>query len=138
MQALGADAEEGREHMSVLTAGIFDLMFVLFHAVFWRLFGWKVRLRSLDSINRSLMPVMNIALIILLAVNGLALCLYPDEVLQTGLGRFLLGGMTAFWVIRAAVQQPYFGWRHPASIALQLVFIIGAGLHAYSLWVSSL
>ena len=107
--------------MSVLTAGIFDLMFVLFHAVFWRLFGWKVRLRSLESINRSLMPVMNIALIILLAVNGLAPCLYPDEVLQTGLGRFLLGGMTAFWVIRAAVQQPYFGWRHPASIALQLV-----------------
>ena len=120
--------------MSVLAAGIFDLLFVLFHAMFWHLFGWKELLRSLDSVNRSLMPVMNIALITLFAVIGLALCLYPAEVLQTGLGRFLLGGMTAFWVIRAAVQQPYFGLRHPTSIALQLVFVLGAGLHVYPLW----
>jgi len=134
MQALGADVEESCERMSVLAAGIFDLLFALFHVMFWRLFGWKERLRSLDSVNRSLMPVMNIALIILFAVIGLALCLYPADVLQTGLGRFLLGGMTAFWVIRAAVQQPYFGLRHPASIALQLVFVLGAGLHVYPLW----
>jgi len=120
--------------MSVLAAGIFDLLLALFHVAFWRLFGWKERLVALDSVNRSIMPVMNIALIILFAVIGLALCLYPADVLQTGLGRFLLGGMTAFWVIRAAVQQPYFGLRHPASIALQLVFVLGAGLHVYPLW----
>jgi hypothetical protein len=119
--------------MSVLAAGIFDLLLALFHVAFWRLFGWKKRLASLDSVNRSLMPVMNIALIVFFVVDGLALCLYPAQVIQTELGRFLLSGMTLFWIVRAAVQQPYFGLRHPASIALQIVFVLGAGLHAYPL-----
>jgi hypothetical protein len=134
MQAQRADAE--KERMSVLAAGICDLLLALFHVAFWRLFGWKERLGSLDAVNRSLVPVMNIALIVFFVVVGLAFCLYPAQVLQTELGRFLLGGMTVFWIVRAAIQQPYFGLRNLASVAMQVVLILGAGLHAYSLWVA--
>jgi hypothetical protein len=49
----------------------------------------------------------------------------------TVLGQWLLGGLALFWLARAAVQAPFFGLRHPASIALTVAFMVGAALHAF-------
>jgi len=113
----------------VVLAGLFDLALAAFHLAFWRLFGWPARLRSLDSVNRALPPVMNIALIVLFTLLGIAFLAAPAEALGTRFGRLVLAGMALFWLIRAVVQIPYFGLRHPVSKALFAAFLCGWVLH---------
>lgn len=121
---------------AVILAGLFDLALAAFHLTFWRLFGWPARLRMLDRINRALPPVMNIALIVLFTVIGIAFIAAPAEALDTRLGRMLLAGMSLFWLVRAAVQGPYFGLRHPASAGLFVVFVCGCVLHGVGLFIA--
>src|SRR5258706_9237019 len=116
-----------------LAAGLFDVGFAAFHLAFWRLFGWPRRLAPLDPVNRSLMPVMNIALTALFTVIGLALALAPEDAATGRTGRWLLLGMTGFWLLRALVQPPYFGLAHPASAALTTLFLLGSALHLAAL-----
>src|SRR5262249_28111993 len=110
-------------------AGLFDLAFAVFHVGFWRLFGWPARLRLLDSINRPLLPVMNIALILLFLTLGSALITEPDAASTTDFGRRILIGMSIFWLVRALVQVPYYSLRHPFSFVLFILFFVGAVLH---------
>lgn len=117
----------------VILAGLFDLAFAAFHLTFWRLFGWPTRLRTLDSINRALPQVMNIALIVLFVVLGLGLATSPVDAAESHLGQLLLAGMSVFWLIRAIVQVTYFGLRHWASISLTFLFGCGSILHGLAL-----
>jgi hypothetical protein len=110
-------------------SGLFDLAMALFHATFWRRFGWPARLAHLDSVDRGILQVANLALIGQFTVIGAALVIAPAEAVATLFGRCLLGGLCVFWLARAAVQARYFGLRHPASKTLALIFVLGAVLH---------
>jgi hypothetical protein len=119
----------------VLAAGLFDLALAAFHVTFWKLFDWPEQLKPLDPINRGILQVANLALICLFALLGIALMFAPPEASRTAFGQILLGGLSLFWLARAAVQAPYFGLKHPVSILLTLVFLLGAALHALPLFV---
>ena len=114
----------------VVMAGVFDLAFAAFHLAFWQLFGWPARLKLLDPINRPLLPVMNIALILLFCTTGIALISAPLDALTTGFGRIILIGVSFFWLVRAIIQIWYYRLRHPASLSLFALFIVGSLLHA--------
>ncbi len=43
--------------------GIYYIILIVFHLLFWRIFNWQEDLRSVSFINRSTMQVMNIFLI---------------------------------------------------------------------------
>jgi hypothetical protein len=117
----------------VVLAGLLDLAIAAFHVAFWRLFGWPKRLAALDAVNRALPPVMNIALTGLFIVIGLALVTAPAEALSTTFGRRIVGGAAAVYLLRAAIQVPYFGLRHWASKLLFAVFLAGFVLHGAAL-----
>ena len=117
----------------VILAGLFDLVVAAFHLTFWRLFGWPARLLRLDPINRALPAVMNIALILLFVVLGVAFVAAPLDAVEGRFGQLLLGGMSVFWLVRAIVQIPYFGLRHPVSASLAILFICGSILHGWAL-----
>jgi hypothetical protein len=119
-------------------AGLFDLAFAVFHMTFWRLFAWPVRLRLLDPVNRPLLPIMNIALILLLGTLGFALFSEPDAVLSTAFGRRILIGVSIFWLVRAVVQVSYYRLHHPASLFLFALFIVGAVLHGAAVAIAVL
>ncbi len=106
-------------------AGLFDLGFAVFHVAFWWLFGWPERLRLLDRFNQALVPVMNVAPIALFTSFGLTLVAASHGAVTTVIGRWLLGGIGFFWFVRAVVQVPYFGFKHPASILLTALFVLG-------------
>jgi hypothetical protein len=57
----------------------------------------------------------------------------PAEALATAFSRRIVGGVAVVWLVRAAIQIPYFGLRHPASILLFAVFLLGFALHAAAL-----
>ena len=118
-------------------AGLFNIALAVFHMAFSRLFRWPRKLAGLDPLNRGLMHVLNLALTGMFLVVGVALAAEPRESAGTALGRWLLGGMTLFWLARLLVQKPFFGLRHPMAIGLAVVFAIGIALHGGALLLPS-
>jgi hypothetical protein len=114
----------------LLTGGIYSLAFAVFHMLFWRVFRWKADLQRLIPVNRAIMQVLNLRLIYVFLVMGLATVLFPVALLSTELGMFILGAVSLFWFMRAIEQIIFFGLHSVASIALFWVFLIGSGLFA--------
>lgn len=112
--------------MSALTiaSAIYDFGFVLFHLLFWRLFGWPVSLAPSGTVNAAITQTLNLMLSYCLVTYGVAL-LWVGSVD----GILALAG-SGFWLLRAVAQPILFSLRPPFSIALTALFVCGALLHA--------
>ncbi|MGQ0835157.1 MAG: hypothetical protein ACT4O5_09605 [Gammaproteobacteria bacterium] len=120
----------------IVTAGLFNLAFAIFHLFFWRLFDWQKELPRLGISNRGIMQVLNLCMTYVFAVTASVLFLFPNEVAGTELGRFLLIAIAGFWLARAIFQPMFFGLQHPLSVVLLGVFILGTILHGLAWWVA--
>lgn len=109
----------------VIAGGFYCLAFAVFHLCFWRLFGWKSELRKLNEINRGIMQVLNLRLTYVLAVFSALAIFFPAELLTPGVGRFILGAIALFWLMRAA-EQLVFWRRNKAGLLFFAVFLAGA------------
>ena len=113
----------------VLAAGIFNLALAAFHLSFWRLFSWPRSLSDSGALNRSVTQILNLAVTYLFVLSALVCFLFPSELAETALGRFWLIAMASFWLARALIQPLFFGLRHPLSLTIFGVFIVGAIIH---------
>jgi len=109
--------------------------FALFHLGFWRLFGWPRTLQATTLPNRAILQIANVQLVWVFTGVGLLCLLFPGELAGTPLGRALLGGMAAFWLIRLAGQFVWLRLRHPLVHVLSVLFAAGAMLFAAPLFV---
>lgn len=109
----------------------YDVALAVFHLAFWRMFRWREELPKLHPVNRGVLQGLNIMLTAVLCFMAALLLLRPADLTGTPLGRLVLAGMAAFWVLRAVLQP--FLWRGlPAATnaAFAVLFSVGAGLHA--------
>lgn len=113
----------------IIAAGLFNLGMAVFHLAFWRVFRWNDDLPRLRPVNRAIVQVLNLCLTFLLAFFACVLLAFPSEVVMTALGRFLLLGLSAFWLVRAIYQPMFFGMKHPASVGFLAIFLAGSVLH---------
>jgi hypothetical protein len=122
----------------IYAAAGYDVALAVFHLGFWRLFRWKEELAKLHPVNRGVMQVLNIMLTGFLLLMAAVLVLNAAEITTTALGRLLLAGLTALWILRA-VLQPVFWPTQPkaANAAFITLFMFGAGLHALAMGVES-
>jgi hypothetical protein len=118
----------------ILAAGAFNLALALFHLLFWRLFKWPHSLAASGALNRSVTQILNLAIAYLFSLSALVCFFFPVDLAQTALGQFWLLAMAIFWLARALVQPVFFGLRHPASLALFGVFVLGAVIHGMA-WI---
>ena len=110
-----------------LAAGLIDIGFAIFHASFWKLFGWPERLEASGPVNAAITQTLNAVLIYVFVIYGSVL-----------LG-FALGGRPAphvlamggagFWALRALLQPFQFSMKAWPSVAMLMVFIIAAIAH---------
>lgn len=114
----------------VIAGGVFCIGFFVFHALFWRLFGWREDLRSLTYINRQVMQILNLCLMAAFAIFAYVSLLHTAELLQTPLGRNLLLLVGVFWWLRAIEQILFFGLSRLVSVGFFTVFVIGGLLYA--------
>ena len=120
----------------LLACALHSFALALFHVGFWRLFGWPRTLQNTTLANRAIVQIANVQLIWVFTGIGL-LCLWmPDELVGTPLGRVLLAGMAAFWVIRTVTQFVWLRVHHRLVHALTVVFALGAGLFAAPLFLT--
>lgn len=108
--------------------------FALFHLGFWRLFDWPRTLQATTLPNRAILQIANVQLVWVFTGVGLLCVLFPDDLAGTPLGRALLAGMSAFWLVRLAGQVVWLRLHHPLVHVLSLLFALGAVLFALPLF----
>lgn len=118
----------------IFAAGVFNLALAIFHLSFWRLFNWPKSLSESGAVNRSVTQILNLAVTYLFLLSALVCFMFPSDLAATAFGRFWLAAMAVFWAARALIQPSFFGLRHPVSLALFGVFILGAIIHGIA-WV---
>jgi hypothetical protein len=113
----------------LLLGGIYNLLFAVFHLLFWRIFNWKEDLASLTSLNRAIMQVLNLCLTFVFVIFGVVSLLYPAQMVGTELGRALTVMIAFFWFLRAVEQVIFFKLKNWVSWTFLLVFIGGGVLY---------
>jgi hypothetical protein len=118
-------------YVVIKIGGLYQLAFLIFHAMFWKLFKWNHELPKLDHINGAVMQVLNLCLMFYFLVFGYVSLFHTSELTTSGMGRALLLFMALFWLVRAIEQLVFFSAKRPLSLAMFLLFLLGFGLYAY-------
>ncbi|MDR2913116.1 MAG: hypothetical protein LBV38_07530 [Alistipes sp.] len=123
--------------MTVITlCGVYSLLFALFHAGFWKMFGWSKDFANFSdieafSLDRRIMHILNIMLLCCFAGVALACFLFPADLLGTRFGLAFMSFWAIFWLVRAALQPVFLGGGKPLlSIPMTALFLVGALLFA--------
>ncbi|OON69394.1 hypothetical protein [Hymenobacter sp. CRA2] len=118
--------------------GVYNLALLAFHAAFWQLFRWHKQLRKLKYYNRAIVSILNLRLMYVFGVFA-ALCFgFPEELLSTSLGRFLLGSMAVFWLGRLIEQLIFLRVNVRLVHVLTALLFLGTVLHVLPLVLSAL
>jgi hypothetical protein len=118
------------DEILLVIGGIYNLLFAVFHLLFWKIFDWKNDLASLTSVNRAIMQVINLCLTFVFIIFSVISLLYPDQMIGTDLGRTLIFLIVIFWFLRAVEQIIFFRLKNWLSWAFLFVFLIGTGLYS--------
>ncbi len=110
----------------VLLAGVHSLGFAVFHLAFWRLFGWPRTLSSTTPANRAVLQIANVQLVVVFLGIGLLCLAMPAQLAGSVLGRAVLAGMAAFWLVRLAGQWIWLRVNRPLVHVLTALFALGA------------
>src|SRR5690606_21166611 len=83
--------------------------------------------------NRAILQIANLQLVWVFTGVGLLCLLHPAALADTPLGRAVLAGMSAFWIIRIVAQLLWLRVNHPLVHVLTALFACGALLFAWPL-----
>lgn len=109
----------------IYACGLYMIAFAVFHLMFPRLFNWRNDLKKLTLANRAIIQIANFRLIyIFLFVAAICFC-FPQELVQTPLGRFLLAGLSLFWLGRTIEQFIFVRVNNVMVHMLTVIFIAG-------------
>jgi hypothetical protein len=117
----------------VIAGGVINLLFVIFHLLFWELFKWPASLSGLDKRQAAIMQVLNIHLTIALALFALVSLVFPRELLTVPLGRCITIFIAGFWFLRAFNQYLFWGASKAASHLLFFVCFVNGLLYLVAL-----
>ena len=110
----------------IFFCGIYSVAFAIFHALFWRIFQWKVTLKQLNFSNKAIIQILNCRLIYFFLLIGFICFAYPDELLHSVLVDVLLAGVALFWAGRTIEQFIFLktlkDWR---VHLLTIIFLVG-------------
>lgn len=113
----------------VKAGGIYNIVLVVFHLLFWRIFNWGEDLRSLSFLNQAIMQVVNLCLTFAFGIFAYISLVHSAELLTTPLGKSLLSLMAVFWLFRTMLQAMFFKLKHWSSIAFLGFFFVGGVLY---------
>ena len=113
----------------IKAGGFYNILLVIFHMMFWRVFNWREDLKALSFLNGSTMQVLNISLTLVFVLFAYISFVHTYELLNTSLGNTLLSLISIFWFARAAQQPVFYKLKHWASWVFMIFFILGGVLY---------
>ncbi|MDR2920809.1 MAG: hypothetical protein LBV72_15790 [Tannerella sp.] len=112
----------------ITIGGIYNILFALFHAGFWKMFNWSTELEKLSFNNKWVMQILNVHIIYYLIFTAVICFVFKKELLTTKIGKGFLIGSAGFWFIRAMEQFVYWELSAVSTIIMVLFFLLGAAL----------
>ncbi|MBU2515771.1 hypothetical protein KJ966_31010 [bacterium] len=116
--------------------GILNLFLAIFHFMFWKLFDWPNSLSCLAETQQAIMQVLNIHLGLVVAFFGYVSLFFPDDLLNSKIGKQLLLLISFFYLVRVINEGVFFGISHPASIGTIIVLALVSLLY-FAVWRSA-
>jgi hypothetical protein len=114
----------------IIAGGVYNIILIIFHISFWRIFNWPESINSLNWVNKSTIQVLNISITFIFFIFSYISLVHTQELLNTKLGNTLLVLMSALWLFRAAQQALFYRLKHKASLGLFIFFIGGSVIYA--------
>ncbi len=105
------------------------MAFAIFHLAFWKLFDWKRELPKLKPVNRGVLQVLNLRLTYVFLVVAFISFFFADDLLNTNLGKVILGATSLFALMRAIEQAIFWKFGKIGAIFF-VIFLVGAGIYA--------
>jgi hypothetical protein len=109
--------------------GIYNIILVVFHLLFWKIFNWKVTLEKGTKTNKAIIQIMNIQLIYLFLAMSFVYLYYAKELIQSEIGNIILIVYAGFWIVRFLQQFVFLKQKGKFVISLAILFFVGAVLH---------
>ncbi len=116
--------------------GVLNILLAVFHFMFWKLFDWPTTLGCLLDTQQAIMQVLNIHLGLVIAFFGYVSLFYPDDLLNSKIGKHLLLLIALFYLVRTVNEGIFFGVSHPASIGTMIGLLLVSFLY-FSAWKSA-
>jgi hypothetical protein len=117
------------DEILIILGGVYTVLLIIFHLLFWRIFRWPETLKSLNSVNCSTMQVLNISITFIFVIFAYLSFVHTGELLSTPIGHALLVSMSCLWFFRAVQQVIFYRLKHKLSLGLALYFSLGAILY---------
>ncbi|CDN76232.1 conserved membrane hypothetical protein [Elizabethkingia anophelis] len=87
--------------------------------------------------NKGIMQILNIQIVYYFLFVSLICFIYPNELLNTQLGRIFLMGHSLFWLIRTIQQFIFLRAKHYIIHILTIIFIFGTILFALPIFINN-
>ena len=108
-----------RNVLMLRIAGVINLLFLVFHVLFYRLFDWHNTLSCLSQVNRSIFLTYHAISILVLGFMCIIPLLQPKTLLTSSLKYSILSMFSLFFVIRIITEFTLFAQTHgPSPIIL--------------------
>ncbi|MCB9258201.1 MAG: hypothetical protein H6612_02525 [Ignavibacteriales bacterium] len=106
--------------------GIYNVILIIFHLSFWKIFNWKKELSRMNFLNRNVYQILNISLTFIFVIFAYLSFFYNHELLVTPLGNITLKLISFFWFFRTLQQIYFFGIKNLTSIGFTIFLLVGA------------
>jgi hypothetical protein len=106
----------------------YNTALAIFHALFWRLFGWPDTLEPSGRRNEAITQTLNVMLTYVFAAFAAAMAwaMWTSSQAPT----LLLAIASGFWLLRAALQPVLFSLPLKWNVGLTAIWLLGAIIHA--------
>lgn len=109
--------------------GTYNIAFVIFHILFWKIFNWKDTLEKGAKSTKAVIQIINIQLIYLFAIMAYIYIFYTDLLMDTKIGKLILIAYAGFWILRFVQQFVFLKIKGKFVVILTLIFLFGAIIH---------
>jgi hypothetical protein len=106
----------------------YNTALAIFHALFWRLFGWPGTLGPSGRRNAAITQTLNVMLTYVFAAFAAASAWAVWT--MSNIPTLPLAVASGFWLLRAALQPLLFQFPPRWNLALTVIWLLGAILHA--------
>jgi hypothetical protein len=113
----------------------FLLLMAIIHMAFWEIFDWKVTLACLNEENRNAMYTLDIIVIFFFILMALITAFYKKELVNSGLGRFILVLFSSVAFLRVILE--FIIWSPPDLLMIIPSLFIGIA-YSLPLWIRRL
>ncbi len=108
----------------LISSGIMNSLFLIFHLMFYHLFEWEKTLSCLNGSDSGIMLTFNLICILFLVMMTFFPFLFRKDLLETRMGKSLLIVFAMFYSIRIVCEFLFFGFSGFKSIVIIALCLI--------------